>query len=559
MDIEEHFKIPIQYDKDMKEVDKVMLVELNLVENSSIDICNGIYEEIFDLQTVEEKNIMNQIVKYYTSNKKFIKDIQVFHNTFDISNIETNHTKIENWDKFKNQEEFLKKYQYLEFEKFSELNKNPIFLQAMTLYNLTSPLLQLLVPFIFLLLPFFIMKFSMKVPISLEMYKSILLKQLSGHSLGRVLGQLTSPENIEKKLTASFTVAFYLFSMYQNALLCYRFYKNIFRIKQYIEELTEELKLYSNRMILLKQHIENKSLGFNNNFISTLERNREKLDNLIEELEQGYKFEFSIRTIIKVGELMRVFYKLYHDEEVNALMCYIQGLNGYIMVSNKLKKFVNDSILQPCKLGNNTILSSVKYPNKDNSYIENDYNNKKGYIITGPNAAGKTTYIKSILLNILLSQQIGFGFYNDSTINPYDVIYSYINIPDTCGRDSLFQAEAKRCLEIIEEIEENGENREKHYLCIFDELFSGTNPEEATIAGKAVLKYMGKHNVDVLMTTHYYGICDLAKTSKYKNYHLGTREKYKIQTGRSKEKGGIKVLKDLGYPVSILESLEKSK
>ena len=80
-------------------------------------------------------------------------------------------------------------------------------------------------------------------------------------------------------------------------------------------------------------------------------------------------------------------------------------------------------------------------------------------IITGPNAAGKTTLLKTTTINIILSQQWGCGFYRKCSISPYSHIHCYLNIPDTSGRDSLFQAEARRCKEILDAIVESGTRR----------------------------------------------------------------------------------------------------
>ena len=52
-------------------------------------------------------------------------------------------------------------------------------------------------------------------------------------------------------------------------------------------------------------------------------------------------------------------------------------------------------------------------------------------IITGPNASGKTTILKSSLINILFSQQFGCGFYDSAKIKPFNNIHCYLNIPDT--------------------------------------------------------------------------------------------------------------------------------
>ena len=73
---------------------------------------------------------------------------------------------------------------------------------------------------------------------------------------------------------------------------------------------------------------------------------------------------------------------------------------------------------------------------------------------------------------------------------------------------TLFQAESRRCKEIIDSIETSS-NEERH-LCTFDELYSGTNPEEAThSAFFAFLTYLGKRPyIDFILTTHYIGVCE---------------------------------------------------
>ena len=193
--------------------------------------------------------------------------------------------------------------------------------------------------------------------------------------------------------------------------------------------------------------------------------------------------------------------------------------------------------------------------------IKNDCNLNKNMIITGPNASGKTTTLKAALINIILSQQIGYGCFDSLKLYPYDNIHCYLNIPDTSARDSLFQAEARRCKEIIDSIDE--EPNETHF-CIFDELYSGTNPEEAVNSAGAFMDYIVKNkNVTCLLTTHYLKLCKkLTKNKKIKNYNMKTIKKfdnfeytYLLEEGISKVKGGIKVLKDMNYPQAILLNL----
>lgn len=205
-------------------------------------------------------------------------------------------------------------------------------------------------------------------------------------------------------------------------------------------------------------------------------------------------------------------------------------------------------------------MKSAYYPILvDDKYVTNDIDLKKNLIITGPNAAGKTTMIKTAMVNILLSQQLGYGFYKKAKINCFQDLQCYINIPDTSGRDSLFQAEARRCKEILE----NNLDTSKRRFCIFDELFSGTNPYEAIGAASGFLKYLNKYdNITFVITTHFLDLCKkMEKEIRITNLHMEINNynedfiyTYKIVPGISNVKGGIKVLKDLGFPNEIIDT-----
>ena len=92
---------------------------------------------------------------------------------------------------------------------------------------------------------------------------------------------------------------------------------------------------------------------------------------------------------------------------------------------------------------------------------KNNVDLKKIIILTGPNAAGKTTMLKSTIINLLFSQQFGYGYYRKGVLNPYDFIHCY-NIPDDCSRDSLFQS--RRCKTFLDVIKDNPDSDISVYL-----------------------------------------------------------------------------------------------
>lgn len=202
-------------------------------------------------------------------------------------------------------------------------------------------------------------------------------------------------------------------------------------------------------------------------------------------------------------------------------------------------------------------------PLVNESPVKNDIIVEKDSIITGPNAAGKTTMIKSVLINILLTQQFGHGFYESMKFYPYTHLHCYLNVPDTCGRDSLFQSESRKCKDILEEITAS-ETTSSHFV-LFDELYSGTNPSEAVKCGCAYLKYLSSiKNVDYMLTTHYTEVCEkLGKENQTTNYKMVVTENkdktlvysYKIAYGINRIDGGVEVLKQLEYPQEIIDNL----
>jgi len=227
-----------------------------------------------------------------------------------------------------------------------------------------------------------------------------------------------------------------------------------------------------------------------------------------------------------------------------------------------MSKLVKRKQLGKAQFGKTTEFKDLVHPCiATGEAVPNDVAINKNLIITGPNAAGKTTIVKAALINIILSQQCGYGFYGKATVNPYSHIHSYINIPDTNARDSLFQAEARRCKDIIEAYETSPNER---HICVFDELFSGTNPYEAIGVATGFLKHLNSlPNISYLLTTHFQSLCSISNEDECMNMHMLAKQagehleySFKIKKGVSDVRGGVQVLKSQGYPRDIVASAE---
>ena len=109
-------------------------------------------------------------------------------------------------------------------------------------------------------------------------------------------------------------------------------------------------------------------------------------------------------------------------------------------------------------------------------------------------------------------------------------------------------------------------SQERHF-CIFDELFSGTNPKEATKSAYAFLEYLRKYtHVDLFLTTHYVSICDHWKENKeirpIQNYKMNVNDEsgkhtptYLISEGISRVEGALGILEDLHYPEEMINMI----
>jgi len=283
--------------------------------------------------------------------------------------------------------------------------------------------------------------------------------------------------------------------------------------------------------------------------------------------------EFKITNLKKfkeIGSIFKYFYDFHTDATYNDAILYSIGFNGYVDCIEGLQQNIRENKISFATFSDKksnkkkNIFKNNYYAHlsrSDSKPVKNTIKLKKNIIITGPNASGKTTVLKSTLINIIFTQQFGCGFYDSAKLTPFNHIHCYLNIPDTSGRDSLFQAEARRCKEILDSISNNPD--ESHF-CVFDELYSGTNPEEAETSATSFMLYLQKYKlVTSLLTTHFVKVCKkLDKIKTIQNFKMATEidenkhivYKYKMDLGISEVKGGINVLSDLNYPKEIINN-----
>jgi len=625
------FKLPMEYlSADvLHPIDKSVLSDLELIEctkqvNNNPDATTEsmpMYAHIFHPQSAFAKRYLGMWAKQMTSSIPHLQDTQRFiaaiskaqeHDAIDCDKVEAI------WTRIKTDASFREKFNYIDYAPLDILNRSPTFLQCYSMYNLFSPILSFLMPVIMLIVPFFLLKLQ-RVPITLPTYLGIIKMMLSQHAIGKLIFDMSSV-SWDKRIYILVSVVFYFVQMYQNVVSCHRFYRNIFLVHDDLAAIRSYANETIARMRKFAAHAQGNATYAQ--FVSDLNSNREQLEHMVVALDRIDPPTLTAKKCLQIGYIMQQYYAVFSDTTISASMQYSFGFNAFAEHMKHFGELLKEKQVAACdfitgeddaakdkdkdKKKSKSIKSTKSKSHSEivNGYyvatavgenetpVKNTVSLNKRLVITGPNASGKTTILKMTMLNILFSQQLGYGFYETGTrIRPYHHLHSYLNIPDTSGRDSLFQAESRRCKEILDKLTPN------RHFCIFDELYSGTNPYEAIASAYGYITHLTKQdNVDFMLTTHYIQLCKLFEqqntsldsdkrekiennsttskpvannennenneNNKIRNLHMEVADRgnydfkylYALRPGISSIKGGIKVLYDLQYPASIVET-----
>ena len=487
--------------------------------------------------------------------------------------------------------------------------------------NIVSPLFSLAMPIFILAFPFVLLRLK-GIPITFDQYVETLKDIAKSHFIGRALNmQSFSFETIVYFL---FTAGIYLLQTYQNAISCIRFYNTMKRMNENLCYLREYLAYSVKSMDAFVKL--NHTIPYYADFCQDVHSHKLVLQEIRDKIGPVTGFCcYDWNKWASLGSMLETYYLIYASMDYEESLRYSVGFEGYTDILSGVSRNYLAGSLGKCGFSEtgieidisetggegeekketrkDTVFMNQRYPAHANG-VRNACCLDKNILITGVNASGKTTMLKTAAINVIVSQQFGFGFYESANLVPYKHVHSYINIPDTSGRDSLFQAESRRCKEILDKIRDTKDER---HFCIFDELYSGTNPKEAAKSAYSLLRYLSKiEGVRFMLTTHYVSVCkrfdkDSSPTGKdshsanptmkestgsegvpteseesvtpptpdsnVTNYHMeatvddsGTfHYTYRFKPGISTLEGGLEILKTMDYPEEILAEIRNTQ
>jgi len=171
-------------------------------------------------------------------------------------------------------------------------------------------------------------------------------------------------------------------------------------------------------------------------------------------------------------------------------------------------------------------------------------------IITGSNMSGKSTFLRTVGINLVLALAGAPVCALSFRCSPVRIYTSMRINDDLSSRVSTFYAELLRIKKMVEAVR-RGEN----VVFFLDELFRGTNSQDRHDGAVAVLNALSNHKSIGIISTHDLQLCELSRIDdkKYVNYHFREHYKdgsitfdYKLNSGESKTKNAMFLIKMIG-------------
>ena len=436
-----------------------------------------------------------------------------------------------------------------------KLNQYEYILSLYYYYRLIfAPCMGIISPITFLLIPYIIVKKLYNINISFNFYFSLLKFGLYN------INNFTN-NSLNSKISFFCSLMFYILIYIHNLYINIESALNINNIINIIHNKINNIAKFLKESFKL------------NNYTCYL-FNENKLSNFIPELENNIFFQ-EPNILSNKGLILTTFNKIRaYKNKYKSIINYLGKIDAYLAIAS----LVNNSESNKSKFCYSRFLKLNKpiiickklwhpYLNP-NKVIHNNidlgikkYNN---ILITGPNASGKSTILKALSLSVLFSQTLTISSSKYMIFTPFSIINTYLNIPDCPGKDSLFEAEMRRALNHIKQVEYI--NKNQFSFVVMDEILSSTNPEEGISGAYAIAKYLGKFiNSISIITTHFNYLSKLEKKTKnFINYKMPVKKNknkiiylYKIKKGISDQFIALDILQQKGFNTNIINDAKK--
>ena len=212
--------------------------------------------------------------------------------------------------------------------------------------------------------------------------------------------------------------------------------------------------------------------------------------------------------------------------------------------------FVKDNVCEPLINDKITLnFANLKHPLlKNDECVSNSFDLKENInIITGSNMSGKTSFIRTIAINICLAKAGAYVLANNFTTSLFTLFTSMRIKDDIQNGISTFYAELLRIKDALDYSKQG-----LPMILMVDEIFKGTNMNDRLLGAKSVMKKLDLSHVLLFITTHDFELCDYDEV-KLANYHFSEhyidnkiKFDYKIKEGKCNTTNAVYLMKNTG-------------
>lgn len=191
--------------------------------------------------------------------------------------------------------------------------------------------------------------------------------------------------------------------------------------------------------------------------------------------------------------------------------------------------------------------------------VANSIYETRPVLLTGSNASGKSTFLKTVAINAILAQTIDTVMAHSYESNFFR-IYSSMALQDNLqGKESYYIVEIKSLKRILDAAQDR-----MPILCFVDEVLRGTNTVERIAASSRILQNLAQSNVMCFAATHDIELTHML-TDYYENYHFTEEIKendilfsYQLHKGRATTRNAIRLLKIMGYEDAVIQKADET-
>ena len=256
--------------------------------------------------------------------------------------------------------------------------------------------------------------------------------------------------------------------------------------------------------------------------------------------------------LIMINRLIKLLKQ--HVDEINMIRSILGNIDASIAAGSYKKSLVHSCIPEFICENRTVIEISEGVHPLISDPVANSISTDRPVLLTGSNASGKSTFLKTVAISALMAQTLGYAPATAYKASRFKIYTSMALTDSILNGESYFIVEIKSLKRILDAGDDG-----MPVLCCIDEVLRGTNTVERIAASTQILKSITGDNYIPFAATHDIELTHLLE-DQYTNYHFeeevtadDVRFNYKLREGRAQSRNAIRLLQVMDYDPKIID------